>query len=348
LPSSGCKRLQKIFLFNGVFHLPFRPLADETTTSTKGRTMKTITKLIYLAFTVVILAIGAVTANGAPNDLFVSINGDGNNGGGFIYKYNPGGVQSIFAAGLSRPRGVAFDHSGNLFVATNTFDSVSGTLQLSIVKITPDGAQSTFATLSGNLKGQGVAFDGAGNLFVMANDQNDPNLASTIYKFTPGGVQSTFGSVPGQGFALAFDSAGNLFTTVNYAVDPSELWKFAPDGTSSVFATNTDTVSAWGDLAFDRFGNLFNSTDVPFAPGLSKILKFTPDGEESDFATDLTEPRGVAFDRGGNLFVVNRAFEPPGDILKFTPNGVETVFASGIDGPQFLAFQLLPTPRLTR
>ena len=309
--------------------------------------MKTITKLIYLAFTVVILAIGAVTANGAPNDLFVSINGTANNGGGFIYEYNPGGVQSIFAAGLSRPRGLAFNHSGNLFVVTNTFDSVSGTFQPSIVKITPDGVQSTFATLSGNLFGQGVAFDGAGNLFVMANDENDPNLASTIYKFTPGGVQSTFGSVPGQGFALAFDSEGNLFTTVNYAADPSEIWKFAPDGTSSVFVTATDVVSAWGDLAFDRFGNLFMSTDVT-PPALSKILKFTPDGEESDFATDLTEPRGVAFDRGGKLFVANRSFEPPGDILKFTPNGVETVFASGIDGPQFLAVQLLPTPRLTR
>jgi hypothetical protein len=311
------------------------------------RRMKTITKLIYLAFTVVILAIGAVTANGAPNDLFVSINGTANNGGGFIYEYNPGGVQSIFASGLSRPRGVAFDHFGNLFVVTNTFDSVSGTFQPSIVKITPDGVQSTFATLSGNLFGQGVAFDGAGNLFVMANDENDPNLASTIYKFTPGGVQSTFGSVPSQGFGLAFDSEGNLFTTVNYAADPSELWKFAPDGTSSIFVTATDVVSAWGDLAFDRFGNLFMSTDVT-PPALSKILKFTPDGEESDFATDLTEPRGVAFDRGGKLFVANRAFEPPGDILKFTPNGVETVFASGIDGPQFLAVQLLPTPRLTR
>ena len=181
----------------------------------------------------------------------------------------------------------------------------------------------------------------------MANDLNDPNLASTIYKFTPGGVQSTFGSVPGQGFGLAFDSAGNLFVTVNYAVDPSELWKFAPDGTSSVFATATDVISGWGDLAFDRFGNLFTPTDSA-PPTPDKILKFTPDGEESDFATGFTEPRGLAFDRGGNLFVVNRSFEPPGDILKFTPNGVETVFASGIDGPQFLAVQLLPTPRLTR
>src|SRR5204863_158869 len=67
--------------------------------------------------------------------------------------------KSIFASGLSRPRGVAFNHSGNLFVVTNTLDSVSGTFQPSIVKITPEGVQSTFATLSGNLFGEGVAFD---------------------------------------------------------------------------------------------------------------------------------------------------------------------------------------------
>src|ERR1700746_609306 len=116
--------------------------------------MKTVSKLISLALVVVALAIGAVTANGAPNDLFASVNGDMHNGGGFIYQYTPSGVQSIFAAGLSRPRGVAFDHFGNLFVVTNTFDAVSGTTQPSIVKITPGGVQSTFATLSGNLFGE--------------------------------------------------------------------------------------------------------------------------------------------------------------------------------------------------
>src|SRR5260370_469584 len=139
-----------------------------------------------------------------------------------------------------------------------------------------------------------------------SGDQNDQNQASTIYKFTPGGVQSTFGSVPGQGFGLAFDGEGNLFTSVNYAVDPSEIWKFAPDGTSSVFVTATDVISGWGDLAFDRFGNLFTPTDSA-PPTPDKILKFTPDGEESDFATGFTEPRGVAFNRGGKLFVTKRA-----------------------------------------
>src|SRR5258708_32469899 len=100
------------------------------------------------------LAIGAVTANGAPNDLFVSINGDGNNGGGFIYEYNPGGVQSTFAAGLSRPRGIALDHFGHLFVGTNPFHPGSQKLHGTIVEITPGGVPGTSAKLTGHTQGQ--------------------------------------------------------------------------------------------------------------------------------------------------------------------------------------------------
>src|SRR5215475_5187936 len=107
--------------------MTYTPLEREDGTELSVR-MK-ITKLIYLAFTVVILAIGAVTANGAPNDLFVSINGDGNNSGGSIYQYTPTGVQSIFAFALSEPRGVAFVHGSNLFVANTTFDPGSQTFQ---------------------------------------------------------------------------------------------------------------------------------------------------------------------------------------------------------------------------
>jgi len=323
--------------------MTYTPLEREDDTELSVR-MKTITKLIYLAFTVVILAIGAVTANGVPNDLFVSINGDGNNGDGSIYQYTPTGVQSIFASALSEPRGMAFGHGGNLFVANTMFDPGSQTFQATIVKITPGGVQSTFATLSGNLFGEDVAFDSSGNLFVIAQDQNDPNQASTIYKFTPGGVQSTFGSMPGQGFGLAFDGAGNLF-----AADAvfQTIWKFTPDGTRSVFViASINPDQGLVGLAFDRFGNLFVSTESNLVEP-DTILKFTPDGMQSTFAMNLTNPRGLAFDRSGNLFVSELA--PANEILKFTPNGNQTLFASGIPTqPEFLAFWLLPTPRLTR
>jgi sugar lactone lactonase YvrE len=315
--------------------------------------MKTTTKLIYTAFTVVSLALGAVTGNGALGDLFASVNGSGDNGGGFIYQFTPTGVQSIFASGLSRPRGVAFNTTGNLFVANMTCDNTA--CQGTLVKIAPDGVQSTFATLGEqDFQPEGVAFDLAGNLFVMAIDLNDPNLASTIYKFTRDGVQNTFGTVPGQGFGLAFDSAGNLFA----ACGDQTIYKFTSDGTRSVFVDSSAFNDGEGpiDLAFDRFGNLFVSTESGlFSSPNDGILKFTPDGVGSPFATGLDNyPRGVAFDRVGNLFVAEVGVDPNpvpiGDILKFTPDGGETVFAQNIGtgnntGPEFLAFQLLPTPR---
>jgi sugar lactone lactonase YvrE len=319
--------------------------------------MKTITKFIYLAFAVVSLATGAATANGAVNDLFASINGTGDNGGGFIYKYTPTGVQSIFASGLSRPRGVAFGPAANLFVATFTCD-VSGTCQGAIVKITPGGVQSTFATLSQqNFQPEGVAFDQAGNLFVMAIDFTDPNLASTIYKFTPGGVQSTFGSVPGQAFGLAFNAAGNLYAGNGGAIGPG-IYKFSPDGTRTMFADLSAFPPNNGpiDFAFDRFGNLFVSTESGLVNDPSNVvLKFTPDGVGSTFAANLDNyPRGLAFNKGRQLFLAEVGEEPnpprtPGDILTFAPDGTRTVFAvmpspAVNAGPEFLAFQLSPPP----
>src|SRR5262249_8241299 len=111
--------------------------------------MKTINKLIYSAVAVDILGIRAINANSALNDLFVCISGDGTNGGGFTYEYTPTGLQTIFASGLSFPRGVAFGPSGNLFVANTTFDG-NGLGHGSIVKITPGGVQSLFAAVPGD------------------------------------------------------------------------------------------------------------------------------------------------------------------------------------------------------
>jgi len=304
--------------------------------------MKTITKLIYLAFAVVTLCTAAATANGAVNDLFVSVNGFGDNGGS-IYHYTSTGVRSIFSSGLPHPRGVAFDNFTNLFVATNTFDSSTGTFSAAILKILPNGTQTTFANINGpsaDFFASGVTFDSAGNLFVMVLDDTDPNAASTIYKFAPNGTQSTFGAVPGQGFGLAFDRAGNLYAA--NAVDQI-IYKFTTDGTRTVFASLTNGGPV--GLAFDKAGNLFVSTEP--GTGSHTILKFTPNGTQRTFATGLTFPRGLAFNRGGILFVAEIIQTGPGDILRFTPNGIGSVFDSGIGpggngGPEYLAVQPPP------
>ena len=93
-----------------------------------------------------------------------------------IGKYTSDGSLSIFASsGLSSPSGLAFDSSGNLYVAS---------LGDKIVKFTPNGNGSVFASSSLLDAPQGMAFDSSGNLYVACSD--------SIAKVTPSGSVSMF------------------------------------------------------------------------------------------------------------------------------------------------------------
>jgi sugar lactone lactonase YvrE len=294
--------------------------------------MKSIIKYICSLFVVVTVSIGTLAANGAPGDLFVSVNGDFADGAGFISQYTPGGVQNTFASGLSQPRGLAFDRQGNLFVANNVF----GTRRYhpSLLRITPDGTQTVFGTMPAGLFAEGVAIDRSDNVFVLATDTGF--AFSTIYRFTPHGKRRAFGSLPGpsEAYGLAFDGMGNLFAADAVA---QTIYLFGRDRTRSVFV-GPEAFDSSGpmELAFDAFGNLFVSTDGD--PGDDTVLAFTPSAIKSTFATGLTAPRGLAFDNTGNLFVAEGDLFTTGDILKLMPDGMQTVFASGIAGAEFLAF----------
>jgi sugar lactone lactonase YvrE len=299
--------------------------------------MKTI-KYIYLLFAIVSVATGTLTANGAPGDLFASVNGGPGNGVGSIYQYTPSGVQTIFASGLSRPRGLAFDSAGNLFVATTFVDA---TFHSTILKFTPDGAQELFAAIPGSFFAEGVAIDRSDNVFVMVFPGFNflpSGTLSLIYRFTPNGVGMPFEVFhhPTQGLGLAFDSLGNLFATDFSA---QTIYEVAPDGTRSIFV-GPEAFGMMGNpvgLAFDTSGNLFVSVSDGFS---GTILKFAQNASKSAFAAGLNSPEGLAFDSAGNLFVAEnpRPFTS-GDILKFTSDGMRTIFASGIAGPRFLTVQ---------
>jgi sugar lactone lactonase YvrE len=184
-----------------------------------------------------------------------------------------------------------------------------------IVKITPDGAGSVFASGIRNL--EGMAFDGAGNLYASQVNGN------AIDKITPGGVVSTFASTS-QPDILAFDRANNLY--VGHA---SSIEKITPGGASSTFATGLYFPMG---LAFDSEGNLYAANE-----GNNTIAKITPEGGVSTFVgTGLNNIRGLACDSANNLYVANIG---DNTIRMFTPGGVGSVFAStGLNVPEQLAF----------
>jgi sugar lactone lactonase YvrE len=289
-------------------------------------------KTALIAASLWAMACSAVHAQVA---VFATLNhAPGEGGLGSILQYTPAGRQSTLLMNLSRPRGMAFDSSGNLYLVVNPV--VSGSIQGTILLVTPGGGQTTLGGADPNFFMEGLATDDNGNVFAIASDLNDPNSASTIYEFTPAGVRSTFGSIPGQGFSLAFDGAGNLYTADGTF---QNIYKFTPNGTRSVligpsaFGSNQFPVG----LAFDRFGNLYVSTTDSNGSNLpgDAIVMFTPNGSRSTYASNLTAPRGIAFDSAGNLYVAEIPGDlPAGDILKFNPAGRKSVLASGLgDGP---------------
>jgi len=128
---------------------------------------------------------------------------------------------------------------------------------------------------------------------------------------------------------MVFDSSGNLFISNGKA---DSIKKITPLGVKTTFATDLDV----DGLAVDAFGNLFvsrKSESSNASDGV--ILKFTPDGKSSVFASNVSHPKGLAFDSLGNLYL---AYPDHNSILKFTPNGQRVTFASGIGHPYRLAF----------
>jgi sugar lactone lactonase YvrE len=198
----------------------------------------------------------------------------------------PDGVGNFYIADLSNSAVRKVAAAGTITtIAGNGTQGYSG-----------DGGPATSALLS---EPAGLALDCSGNLYIADVGNN------TVREVTPEGVISTVAGNGTAGYSgdggpassaelnyprnLAFDASGNLYIADFYN---NAVRKVTPAGTITTIAGNG-------------------------APG------FSGDGGPATSAT-LTNPAGVAVDRGGNLYITDDNNER---IRKVTPSGTISTYA---------------------
>jgi sugar lactone lactonase YvrE len=245
---------------------------------------------------------------------------------------------SATGAQLSYPSYLAFDASGNLYIADSLNSRIRKMTPAGIIStiagdgtqgFSGDGGPAAIAQLSNP---RGLAFDAAGNLY-FADSGND-----RVRKITPAGIVSTVAgggtANPGDGGqatnallsgpeGLTIDAGGNLyFADVAHwrvrRVTPGGIISTAAGNGSLDFSVDggqaTNTGVSPSALAFDSSGNLYISE-----PQNNRIRRVTPAGIISTVAgsgsgTDsgdggpavsaaIAHPNGIAFDSVGNLYV---------------------------------------------
>ncbi|WP_281298606.1 T9SS type A sorting domain-containing protein [Flavobacterium limnophilum] len=207
-----------------------------------------------------------------------------------------------YVTGQGVPTGIAFDGSGNLYVADYNAYKVT--------KITPSLTQSNFAAV--NASPQQITFDASGNLWIAGSG----NFGNEIAKVTPAGIVTSYPAT-GSPYGIAIDAAGNVYYS---EANSGDIKKRTVAGTTSTFATGFTTPNG---LAFDKAGNLIVADKIDGA-----IKKITPSGVVSIMISGMNSPANLVYASNGDLYIStgsqNRIFRFP---------------AGGVDGDQTLFFR---------
>ncbi len=283
-------------------------------------------------------------------------------------------------AQLDRPGGIAFDKSGNLYIA----DSGNNVVR----EVLPDGTISTFAGINeAGYAGDGalanaanltnpedVAIDSSGNVYiadtgnavireVTASDGNIGTFAGTDTEGHTGDGGKAYLAAVDEPQGIAVDSSGNLYISefgdnqirkvtsdVITTIAGTNVFGFAGDGGA---ATKAELANPWG-IAVDSGGNVYvadlwnyrirkisSSGTISTVAG-NGIFSYSGDGGAAA-KSELDGPQGVATDAAGNLYIADTQNNV---VRKVASNGVITTFAgtgvagSSGDGGQAAAAQL--------
>jgi secreted PhoX family phosphatase len=296
-------------------------------------------------------------------------------GGGTLAEYAPAALKASGApaptvvitlpkpavAGIgSSPSSIVFDHSGDLWVASEA-DAIyeytpsqlatSGTPTPAVTLTTPSASEPN-----------GITFDSAGDLWAAWSESHEI-VEYTASQLTSSGattpaviLDGSGGSVEGAD-GIAFDASGNLWISNEDTKTLVEIAKatLAASGTGTAAVTISGLTNPSG-LAFDGAGDLWSTNaDVSSPTGTGTAVEFTPTqltttGSPTPAITLSSASFGPAatgpvFDHAGDFWTAN---ELGSDLNEFTPSQLTASNAAaaaviitpdyGLETPAFDAF----------
>ena len=279
--------------------------------------------------------------------------------GNGTYGYSGDGGSAI-AAEINRPLGVAVDSKGNIFIPDGTNNRIRKVSTNGIISTVAgnviqgsNGDGSTAITAELNLP-SGVAVDASGNLYI-ADAAN-----SRIRKVTTNGIISTVAGNGNRSFSgdggsatsaslylpnsVAVDTSGNIYIADTYnnrirkVNNKGIINTIAGNGIAGFSgdygqATSAELNNPTGIL-LDASGNLFiadaNNNRIRKVISNGTINTVAGGGNYGDggSATNakLNNPKGIALDASGNLFIADEANNI---IHKIGSNGIINLVAGG-------------------
>jgi sugar lactone lactonase YvrE len=191
------------------------------------------------------------------------------------------------ATGLHQVDSPAIDGSGNVYVTFSGSRGQQGPVAIFIVR--PDGSREPFVSDLANPTS--LAFGPDGALYVSSR------FEGSVHRVDRDGTVSLFATDLGVACGIAFSPDGALFVG-----DRSGSILRVRDRQATVFASIPPSVAAF-HLAFGPDGWLY--VTAPTLSARDCIYRISPNGVVDVFHDGFGRPQGLAFDRRGDLYVVD-------------------------------------------